>query len=156
MTLVEYGDFECPHCGAPTRSSRPFSNELGDQLRSFTGTFRSPRSIPTRQLAAEAAEAAGAQGKFWEMHDMLFEHQHALDDLHLAEYATEIGLELVTFLDALARHAHAARVREEFLSGVRSGVNGTPALFVNDIRYDGPRDFDSLMAVMGVATRATR
>jgi len=84
------------------------------------------------------------------MHDMLFTHQRALDEMHLAEYADQIGLALTPFLGALASHLHGPRVHEDFSSGVRSGVNGTPTFFINEYRYDGPRELDSLLTAMGV------
>jgi protein-disulfide isomerase len=95
--------------------------------------------------AAEAAEAAGAQDRFWEMHDMLFEHQSRLDTQDLLAYAGALGLELEPFAEDLAEHRHAARVREDFLSGVRSGVNGTPTFFVNGVRHDGGYDLASML-----------
>jgi protein-disulfide isomerase len=94
--------------------------------------------------AAEAAEAAGAQGQFWAMHDMLFEHQHALEDADLLSYADYLGLDLPRFVAELADGTHEVKVRSDFMSGVRSGVNGTPSFFINGIRHDGPWDVDSL------------
>ena len=98
--------------------------------------------------AAEASEAAGAQGKFWEMHDCLFEHQDALEDEDLIDYAAEVGCNLDQFVNDMAENRYAARVREDFLSGVRSGVNGTPTIFINGLRYDGPRDLESMLAAI--------
>jgi protein-disulfide isomerase len=103
---------------------------------------------PHAQYAAEAAEAAGAQGKFWEMHHVLFEHQHALDADDLVRYAAAFGLDLHRFTSELAGHIHAPRVREDFMSGVRSGVNGTPSFFINGVRHDGSSDFDMLLNAM--------
>jgi protein-disulfide isomerase len=150
ITLVEYGDFECPHCGAAYEMIEELRSVLGARLRFVYRHFPLTQIHPHAQLAAEAAEAAASQRKFWQMHDMLFTHQHALDEIHLAEYADQIGLALTPFLGALATHIHAPRVHEDFLSGVRSGVNGTPTFFLNDRRYDGPRDLDSLLAAMDV------
>ena len=98
--------------------------------------------------AAEAAEAAGAQGKFWQMHDSLFANQDALEDENLIDYAAEIGCDVDRFVNEMAEGLYAARVREDFLSGIRSGVNGTPCLFINGLRYDGPRDLDALLATI--------
>ena len=98
--------------------------------------------------AAEAAEAAGAQGKFWQMHDYLFAHQEALEDSDLVEYAAAVGCDVERFIREMAENRYLPRVREDFLSGVRSGVNGTPTLFINGMRYDGPRDLDSLLAAI--------
>jgi protein-disulfide isomerase len=105
------------------------------------------------QLAAEAGEAAGAQGQFWAMHDVLFEHQHALDDGDLVRYAAALGLDVSRFSSELARHIHAARVREDFMTGDRSGVNGTPTFFINGVRHDGFYDFDTLVNAIGCAMR---
>jgi protein-disulfide isomerase len=111
---------------------------------------------PHAQAAAETAEAAGAQGMFWEMHYVLFEHQQALEAEALVQYAAALGLDLARFSRELAGHIHAARVREDFLSGVRSGVNGTPTFFINGVRHDGAYDFDTLLnaieSAMGAVT----
>jgi protein-disulfide isomerase len=88
---------------------------------------------------------------FWEMHDTLFEHQHALDDLHLIEYATELGLDVARFQLELASHVHAARVREDYLSALRSGANGTPTFFINGRRHDGSYDEQALLLALEAA-----
>jgi protein-disulfide isomerase len=103
---------------------------------------------PYAKRAAEAAEAAGAQGQFWEMHEILYANQDALDDADLAEYAAQIGLDLPRFIRDLASGAFKDRVQEDFLSGVVSGVNGTPSFFINELRYDGPWDLASLEHVV--------
>ena len=107
---------------------------------------------PHAQHAAEAAEAAGAQGMFWEMHDVLFENQDALDDENLLEYAAGLGLDIQRFVREMREHVYAPRVREDFLSGVRSGVNGTPSFFIDGMRYDGPLDLRSMYAAIEAAT----
>ncbi|HXJ72126.1 MAG TPA: DsbA family protein, partial [Candidatus Dormibacteraeota bacterium] len=106
-------------------------------------------SHPHAEHAAEAAEAAGAQGKFWEMHDLLFENQEALDDEDLAQYATALGLDARRLIREVQGGAHAARLQEDFQSGARSGVNGTPTFFVNGVRYDGEPEVDALLAALG-------
>ena len=106
---------------------------------------------PHAQQAAEAAEAAGAQGAFWEMHDTLFENQQALEDEDLVNYAGQLELDLNQFITDLGTHVYAPRVREDFLSGARSGVNGTPTFFINGLRHDGSYDFDALMVAIGKA-----
>jgi protein-disulfide isomerase len=108
---------------------------------------------PHAEHAAEIAEAAGAQGKFWEMHDMLYENQQALEDPSLAEYASLVGLPAAEIKRALAQHVYVERVREDFLSGVRSGVNGTPTFFLNGVRHDGGYDYESLMGAIAEAAR---
>ena len=96
------------------------------------------------QQAAEAAEGAAGQGRFWEMHDLLYEHQRALDERSLQEYAKTLRLDESRFRTELAGHTHTSRVREDFLSGVRSGVNGTPTFFINGARHDGAWDVEAL------------
>jgi protein-disulfide isomerase len=148
LTLVEYGDYECPHCGRAHPIVQEVQRRLGSKLRFAFRNFPLGEIHPHAQHAAEAAEAAGAQGLFWEMHDTIFEHQQALDDRHLLQYAKDIGADEQRFRSELASHAHAARVREDFLSGIRSGVNGTPTFFVNGIRHDSPWDTDTLIEAL--------
>lgn len=137
VTLVEYGDFECPYCGMAYPIVKALQKKLGPRLRLVYRNFPLRESHPHAQHAAEAAEAAGAQGKFWQMHDALFEHQHALDDRSLLGYADELGLDTDRMARELEEGIHAKRVRGDFRNGVRSGVNGTPTFFVNGERYDG-------------------
>jgi protein-disulfide isomerase len=106
---------------------------------------------PHAQDAAEAAEAAGAHKKFWEMHDTLYTHQEALENADLVNYAVAIGLDARQVARELAEDAYLDRVREDFISGARSGVNGTPSFFIEGFRYDGPYDFASLLAVLETA-----
>jgi protein-disulfide isomerase len=148
LTLVEYGDFECPHCGQAHRVVKELLRRLGRQLCFVFRHFPLTMVHPHAQQAAEAAEAAGAQGQFWEMHDVLFQHQDALDDSDLLLYAAALGLDRARFLQELAVHEHAPRVREDFMSGVRSGVNGTPAFFINGARHDGAYDLATMLATL--------
>jgi protein-disulfide isomerase len=106
--------------------------------------------------AAEAAEAAGAQGKFWEMHDCLFEHQDALDDIHLIRYAAMLSLDVPQFSRELSEHRYAARVREDFAGGMRSGVNATPTFFINSVRHDGSCDLGALLDAIEDAVATER
>jgi len=145
LTLVEYGDYECPYCGAAYYSVKQAQQRMGDRLCFVFRNFPLTQIHPHAGHAAEAAEAAGAQGRFWGMHDTLFEHQRALDDLHLVEYAADVGLDVVRFEMDMAAHTYAPRVREDFMSGVRSGVNGTPTFFINGQRHDGPSDVEGLV-----------
>jgi protein-disulfide isomerase len=138
VTLVEYGDYECPYCGMAHPIVQSIQRKLGDQLRFVFRNFPLREAHPHAQHAAEAAESAGAQGKFWEMHDTIFEHQDALEDLDLVRYAEEIGIDQDRVADDLANKTYEKRVREDFRSGVRSGVNGTPTFFINGERYNGP------------------
>jgi protein-disulfide isomerase len=146
VTLVEYGDFECPHCGQAHLVVDQIEGLLGDSLCLVFRHFPLSTVHPHAQMAAEAAEAAGAQRRFWEMHDVLFENQHALDEVHLVQYAEMIGLDLQRFVRDLEEDRFAAKVREDFLSGVHSGVNGTPTFFINGVRHNGGYDLHSLLA----------
>ncbi|MDB5174328.1 MAG: oxidoreductase [Phycisphaerales bacterium] len=148
VTLVEYGDFECPYCGQAYWVLKELEAQMGDQTRMVFRHFPLTQIHPHAGRAAEAAEAAGAQGRFWEMHDMLYENQDALDDYDLVGYAQALGLDVRRFRAELLTGVYAPRVREDFLSGIRSGVNGTPTFFINGRRHDGPWDLDSLMAAI--------
>jgi protein-disulfide isomerase len=138
VTLVEYGDYECPYCGMAYPIVKAAQRKLGDQLRFIFRNFPLREIHQHAQHAAEAAEAAAAQGKFWEMHDAIFEHQHALEDENLVAYAKSLGLDANRIAEDLANETYAKRVREDFRSGVRSGVNGTPTFFIDGERYNGP------------------
>jgi NhaA family Na+:H+ antiporter len=146
VTLLEYGDYECPHCRQVAPIIEQVQERFGNRLRYVFRHFPITTAHPNAQLAAEAAEAAAAQDKFWEMHDRIFEYDGPLDRQQLVRFAEELDLDLERFERELDGHAHADRVREDFLSGVRSGANGTPTFFLNGVRYDGPWDLDSLIA----------
>jgi len=151
VTLVEYGDYECPHCGRAYPIVKEVQRRLGSRLRVVFRNFPLSESHPHAQHAAEAAEGAAAHGQFWEMHDALFEHQRALGDDHLVAYAAKLGLDPKTFEQELHAHAHTPRVREDFKSGVRSGVNGTPTFFINGERFDDSWDLDTLTDALKAA-----
>ena len=148
VTLVEYGDYQCPYCLQAYPIMLDIQEHLGERMRLVFRNFPITTAHPDAQQAAEAAEAAGAQGKFWPMHDYLFEHQSRLDDVALLSYAADLGLNLDRFARDLQTHAFADRVREDFLSGVRSGVNGTPTFFINGLRHDGAWDLETLTAAI--------
>ena len=154
LTLVEYGDFQCPHCGAAYPVIEEIRARLGPRLRFVYRHFPLTNVHPRAEPAAEAAEAAGAQGHFWDMHDRLFVHQDALEDEDLVSHADALGLDVQRFVDELAEGAHAPRVRQDFLSGVRSGVNGTPCFYVNGVRHDGGYDMASLLGALEAALLA--
>jgi protein-disulfide isomerase len=137
VTLVEYGDFECPHCGAAYPILKSLLADLGDRVRFVYRHFPLTRSHPHAGRAAEAAEAAAAQGKFWEMHARLFEHQDALTDDDLIAHAQAIGLDVDRFREAMDEGIYEPRVQADFRGGVRSGVNGTPTFLINGERYAG-------------------
>ena len=148
VTLVEYGDYECPYCGAAYPIVKEVQNRMGERLRFVFRNFPIPTSHPHAEQAAEAAEAAANQGRFWEMHDLLYENQQRLRDQDLRAYAETLGLAVERFDKELAEHAHAARVQEDFMSGVRSGVNGTPTFYINGARHDASYELDTLLAAL--------
>jgi protein-disulfide isomerase len=153
-TLVEYGDYECAFCGQADPVVRAVQARLAPRLRFVFRHFPLTEIHPHGQAAAEAAEAAGAQGRFWPMHEVLYAQQAALDDADLLRYAGRLGLDQQRFVDELSGHRHEARVREHFMSGVRSGVNGTPTFFINGVRHDGPWDVDTLTEALRAAGAA--
>jgi len=148
VTLVEYGDYECPHCGRAYPIVKEIRRRLGPRLRFVFRNFPLRESHPHAQHAAEAAEAAGAQGRFWEMHDRLFERQFALDDESLVDYARDLGLDAARIREELGTGRYGPRVREDFRSGVMSGVNGTPTFYINGTRHDGAWDLEPLLAAL--------
>ena len=148
VTLVEYGDYECPYCGAAHASVEQVRQVMGNDLCFVFRHFPLSQIHPHAYQAAEAAEAAGAQNRFWEMHHLLFANQDRLGLRDLIGYAGALGLDLERFVTDLRGHAHAGRLREDFLSGVRSGVNGTPTFFVNGLRHDGGYDVEVLLEAL--------
>jgi protein-disulfide isomerase len=136
VTLVEYGDFECPYCAAATKAIAYLRRHMGDRMRFVFRHFPVTELHPHAEEAALAAEAASAQGKFWQMHDLLFERQAAMERVNLERYAQELGLDPSAFEVALARRSGLDHVREDLQSGRASGVNTTPKFFINGLRYD--------------------
>jgi len=150
IELVEYGDFECPHCGRAFKIVQQIRVELGDRLRFGYRHFPLAKMHPHARAAAEASEAAGAQGKFWEMHDILFQHGQALELGNVTRYAEEIGVpDTPKFKAEISAETYAPRVQEDLASGVRSGVNGTPTFFLNGRRHNGGYDYESIMQAIG-------
>ena len=156
LVLVEYGDYECPYCGAAYSEVKLVQERLGDQLAFVFRNFPLASAHPHAVRAAEAAEAAGAQGRFWPMHDRLYEHQQELDDESLWRHAAEVGLDVDRFAADLVEHGHLDRIREDLESGARSGVNGTPTFFVNGVRHTDGWDAPSLLAALARERELTR
>jgi Na+/H+ antiporter NhaA len=155
VTVVEYGDFECPYCGRAEPVVRELLQEFGD-VRYVWRHLPLSDVHPNAHLAAEAAEAAANQGAFWEMHDLLFKHQDALSPRDLISYAQELGLDVERFTDDLGEHTGAARVAEDIDSADLSGVSGTPTFFINGRRHYGAYDIAALStAVRAAGARAT-
>src|SRR5436190_85628 len=148
VTLVEYGDFECPYCGQAHSILDDLLEEMDGAVRLVFRHFPLAQMHPHAQSAAEASEAAGAQGRFWEMHDLLFENQDALDAVSILGYAGVLRLDLRRFEQELVEGVYTLRVRSDFAGGVRSGVNGTPSFFINGHRHDGAWDLPTLTATV--------
>ena len=148
VTLVEYGDYECPHCGTAYSIVKKIQKKMGNKLRVVFRNFPLKQSHPHALHAAEAAEIAAQNGKFWEMHDMLFENQNDLDDESLKSYADKIGLDAGKFAKDLENGKFEEKVNEDFMSGVESGVNGTPSFFINGVRFNGSFDYENLIEAL--------
>jgi protein-disulfide isomerase len=138
LTLVEYGDYECPYCGQAYPIVKEVQERLGDDLRFVFRNFPLRQMHPHAESAAEAAEAAAAQDEevYWEMHDLIYEHQDDLSEDDLQRYASDLGLDAERVASELDEGIHRDRVEEDLMSGARSGVNGTPTFFVNGERFD--------------------
>jgi protein-disulfide isomerase len=149
VTLLEYGDYECPYCGEAYPIVKELQKQLGSSLRFVFRNFPLSNLHPHAKLAAEAAEVVGAEGKFWEMHDTPYEHQTALAEVDLVQYARRLGIESGKFRSELRGRAYAERVQEDFPSGVRSRVNGTPTFYINGVRHNGPYELEALLEAIG-------
>jgi len=156
VTLIEYGDFECPYCGAAYPIVKAAVARLGAKLRFVFRNFPLRELHPHAELAAEAAEAAGAQHRFWEMHDKLFENQRQLTPAALLGYAAQVVADPARWADDMQRRAFASRVQADLREGIRSGVNGTPSFFINGRRHEGPYDEESLVEALETAFVSTR
>lgn len=148
VTLVEYGDYECPYCRAAYPMIKAITTRLGSKVRFVFRNMPLNEMHPNAELAAEAAEAAGDQGKFWQMHDALYEHQSELGPDLVRTLAQRLHLDAKRFEDDLASRRFREHVKRDFMSGVRSGVAGTPTFFINGKRYDGNLDEPSLTAAL--------
>jgi protein-disulfide isomerase len=150
-TVVEYGDYECPYCRVAHGIVAAVQARLQDRICFVFRHFPLTTVHPHAQPAAEAAEAAGRQHRFWPMHDTLFTTQ-ALTDTAFMAAARAFGLNVQVFSSELTQHVHVPRIREDFMSGVRSGVNGTPAFYINGVRHDGAWDFETLLTAVNQAS----
>ena len=148
LTLVEYADYQCPYCGEAHPVIKRLQKSLGKKLRFVFRNFPLTRAHPYALLAAQAAEAAGLQGKFWEMHDLIFENQEQLQPEALPAWAHKIGLDVNQFAKAVSERKVTIRIEEDYASGQESGVDGTPSFFINGTRYEGEDDYDSLRAAL--------
>lgn len=148
VTLVQYGDYECPYTRQSTTVVRAIQQQLGDRLRFIFRNFPLTGIHPHALHSAEAAEAAAAQGKFWEMHDYIFHHQHTLEDADLDQFASAIGLNMQSFRRDMAEHRYLAHIEEDVEGGERSGVRGTPTFFINGVRYGGSWEQQALLTAL--------
>lgn len=145
ITLVQYADFECLYSGDAYPIVKEIRKLLKNELRFVFRHFPLTNTHHSAQFAAEAAEAAGVQGKFWEMHDYLFEHQNELDLKHIKQFAETLHLDMKKFNRDITEHRYSTRVREDFVNGFKGGVTGTPTFFINGMRYDESWDLNSLL-----------
>lgn len=152
-TLVEYGDYQCPHCGRAYPIIKKVQKHFGKRLRFVFRNFPLNEIHPQAESAAETAEFAGTQGKYWEMHDLLFENQSRFGPAFFQEAAQKLGLDPAALREALANGTYRTHVRSDFMSGARSGVNGTPTFFINGQRLDGSWDYEDLVAALEEALR---
>ena len=136
VTLVEYGDYQCGHCGFAHPLLKKLLKQYSSELLFVFRNFPLQESHPAAMIAAQAAEAAGLQGKFWEMHDLIYEHQDELDENNLVYFAEALDLNIERFLRDSKRQVVLSKIESDFESGIRSGVNGTPTFFINDTRLD--------------------
>jgi protein-disulfide isomerase len=153
VTLVEYFDYECPHCQVAYPVLEKVVRAQGERLRFVARHFPMSSSHPRALDAALAAEAAGRQGKFWQMHQRVFENPGELERDDLLRHGRELGLDLNRFAADMADPELKRKIEEQKRQGLRSGVNGTPTLFLNGVRYDGPRDLEGLSAAVDAAAK---
>ena len=156
VTLVEFGDYECPHCGAVHALIHSARKAFGENLRFVFRHLPLKSSHPHALAAAKAAEAAGEQGKFWEMHDRLYQRQSELTDEDLKRHARVVGLDADRFDQERQARAHEVRIREDLASAAESGAKGTPSLFVNGEAYTGPLEREELFEALARAAVAAK
>jgi protein-disulfide isomerase len=152
ITLLEYGDYECPHCALAHPIVNQVQSFFRGRMRFVFRHFPLTEMHPHAEIAAESAEFAGAAGRFWDMHNALFENQSRLSISTIFLIGAELGLPETAMRNALETGQYRNKVRNDFAGGVRTGVNGTPTFFINGVRHDGPYDYASLVA--GIQMRA--
>jgi protein-disulfide isomerase len=151
VILVEYGDYQCPHCGHAYPIVKRVQDHFGDKLGFVFRNFPLNEIHPAAESAAETAEFAATKGKFWEMHDAIFEHQRNLSDDSLMSLAKQLGLSPTELRDAWSAETFTPRVKSDFVGGARSGVNGTPTFFINGHRHDANFEFEDLVEAINAA-----
>jgi len=148
LVLVKYGDYQCPYCGQAYSIVKQLQQALQDELRFVFRNFPLSQIHPDAVSAARAAEAAALQSKFWGMHDTLYENQDNLDLESLLEYAAELDLDVSKFITDMGSRQVEQRIANHFQGGVRSGVNGTPTFFINDVRYNGEHTVEAMLPAL--------
>ncbi len=151
VTLVGYGDFACPECAKTYRTIKRIQKKMGARLRYVFRSFPQPEESEHSETAAEAAECASSQGKFWEMHDLMFENGGASDELHLARYAANLGLDLGRFRREMRQHVHRAKIRAVRRAGVLRGVVQAPTLFIDCSAHESTFGLATLLAAVQAA-----
>lgn len=154
-TLVEYGDYQCPYCGQAYPIVKRIQKHFGKKLRFVFRNFPLNEMHPYAEAAAETAEFAGSKGKFWEMHDLLYENQADLGGPLYLKLAGDLGLSSADLRKSLEKREFLARVKSDFAGGVRSGVNGTPSFYINGERYDGSFEYEDLLGAIQGALELT-
>ncbi|TMQ49139.1 MAG: disulfide bond formation protein DsbA [Candidatus Eisenbacteria bacterium] len=154
VTILEYGDFECPYCAMAAPVLERIVVENPDAIRLIYRHFPVTTVHPLSLIAAEAAEAGGAQGKFWQMHNALFANQPRFESDSLRQLSRAIGLDIRRFDREMEAHVHLQEVKQDFRRGVQDGVNGTPTLLINRVRYDGPREYDAILSAIAAVAGA--
>lgn len=145
ITLIEYGDYECPYCGMAYPIIKRVQKHFGKQLKFVFRNFPLTEVHPHAEIAAETAEFAGSRGHFWEMHDLIYENQEALSLELLVELAENLGILPIDLKNTLENRTFETKIRNDFIGGVSSGVNGTPTFFINDHRHNGPFEYQDLV-----------
>lgn len=145
ITLVEYGDYQCPYCGLAYPEVKKIQKHFGDQLRFVFRNFPLTQSHPLAEVSAETAEFGADYDRFWEMHDLIYENQQNLSVPFLLELAERLDLSVKDLKKALEKKVYAPKLKKDFMGGVRSGVNGTPTFFINDQRYNGTPSFENMV-----------
>jgi protein-disulfide isomerase len=153
VTLVEYGDYQCPHCGRAFPIVQSLQKRMGAKLRFVFRNFPLNNAHPNAEDAAEAAESAAVEGKFWEMHDELFKNQGELEVDNILVYAKRLKLNVKRVESELESGLHRPRVKQDFESGIRSGVNGTPTFFIDGVRFDGDWESSELLEALQAAAQ---
>lgn len=148
ITLVEYGDYECPYCGTAYSIVKRIQKHFGSRLRFVFRNFPLVESHPHAGIAAITAEFAATQNKFWEMHDILYEHQENLDIPDLLGYAKKLSLSATDLQVAIEKETFNEKIKKDFIGGVRSGVNGTPTFFINGIRFNDSFEYENLLSAL--------